>query len=169
MNLIQATAAGELAVARDLFQEYATSLNIDLCFQDFADEVAGLPGKYAAPAGRLLLALIEDQVAGCIALRPLNDGACEMKRLYLRPAFRGLGLGRKLVSAIIEAGREIGYERMRLDTLPGRMDQAIALYLSLGFKEIEPYYDNPLPGTLYLELLLSKRAGASHPSGLQLL
>ena len=160
MKLIQATTNAELAIARDLFEEYAASLNIDLCFQSFEQEVAGLPGKYAPPEGRLLLAMIENKVAGCVAMRPLADGVCEMKRLYLRPEFRRLGLGRTLVDVIIEAARGIGYECMRLDTLPGKMDQAIALYCSLGFREIEPYYENPLPGALYLELLLSERAKA---------
>jgi len=163
MNLIQAGTDAEIAVARDLFQEYAASLNIDLCFQNFADEVAGLPGSYAPPKGRLLLAMVADKVAGCIALRALPGDACEMKRLYVRPAFRGLGLGRKLVNAIIEAAQEIGYERMRLDTLPGKMDQAIALYRSQGFKEIEPYYENPVLGAIYLELLLSEASGGEPP------
>lgn len=152
MKLIQATTNAEIEIVRDLFQEYADSLNIDLCFQNFAEEVASLPGKYAAPEGRLLLAMVEDEVAGCIALRPLADGACEMKRLYLRPAFRGLGLGRKLVNALIEVAREIGYARMRLDTVPGKMDEAIALYCSMGFKDIAPYYENPVPGARFMEI-----------------
>lgn len=159
MNLIQATADAEIAVARDLFQEYASTLDIDMCFQNFAEELAGLPGKYAPPGGRVLLAMVEDKVAGCIALRPLDGDVCEMKRLYVRPAFRGMGLGRTMVKEIIKEGREIGYQRMRLDTLPGWMDHAIALYRLLGFKEIEPYYDNPVAGATFMELRLSDEEG----------
>ncbi len=164
MKLIQVTTPEQIEIARELFLEYAASLNIDLCFQNFEQEVADLPGKYALADGRLLLAMYGDQIAGCVALRAMSDGACEMKRLYLRPAFRGQGLGRKLVDAIIEAANEMGYERMRLDTLPGKMDQAIALYRSLGFKEIEPYYDNPVAGAVFMEIELSaqrQKAGAS--------
>lgn len=138
---------------RVLFEEYAAALNISLCFQGFAQEVSGLPGKYAAPAGRLLLAIQDDKAAGCIALRPLENKACEMKRLYVRPQFRGQGLGRQLVQTVIDAARETGYECVRLDTIPGKMDQAVTLYKSIGFKEIEPYYENPVPGATYLEFL----------------
>jgi putative acetyltransferase len=158
MNLIQAINPDEVALARQLFEEYASWIEISLCFQGFDKELAGLPGDYAPPKGRLLLAIENDQpaqVAGCIALRPLSDNACEMKRLYVRPRFRGRGLGRELVAAVVEAAREIGYESMRLDTLPGKMDQALAMYRRFGFKEIEPYYENPVVGATFMELSLA--------------
>lgn len=153
-RLIPATTLEEIALARQLFEEYASWLEISLCFQSFDRELENLPGDYALPHGRLLLAFEDDDLAGCIALRPLADQACEMKRLYVRPAFRGLGLGRTLVTAILEAAKEIGYERMRLDTLPGKMDQALAMYRRFGFKEIEPYYENPVEGATFMELCL---------------
>ena len=155
MKFVQAQSLEEIEVARGLFREYAAGLNIDLCFQNFDQEVAGLPGNYAPPAGRLLLAIEDERVAGCIALRPFGDGDCEMKRLYVRPEFRGQGLGKELVTTLIDAAREIGYKRMLLDTLPGKMDEAIALYRSLGFREIAPYYHNPVDGAVFMELLLS--------------
>ena len=155
MKLIQATSPEEIALARQLFEEYASWLEISLCFQNFDKELASLPGDYALPRGRLFLAIEDDQLAGCVALRPLPDRACEMKRLYVRPTFRGRGLGRKLVATILEAAREIGYERMLLDTLPGKMDQALAMYRRLGFKEIEAYYDNPVEGATFMELSLA--------------
>ena len=155
MKLIQATSPEEIALARQLFEEYASWLEINLCFQNFDKELASLPGDYALPRGRLFLAIEDDQLAGCVALRPLPDRACEMKRLYVRPTFRGRGLGRKLVATILEAAREIGYERMLLDTLPGKMDQALAMYRRLGFKEIEAYYDNPVEGATFMELSLA--------------
>jgi putative acetyltransferase len=153
MKFVQAESPEEIETARELFREYAAGLNIDLCFQNFDQEVAGLPGNYAAPSGRLLLAGEGEQIAGCIALRPF-DGDCEMKRLYVRPEFRGQGLGKKLVTTLIDAARELGYERMLLDTLPGKMDEAIVLYRSRGFREIAPYYHNPVPGALFMELSL---------------
>jgi ribosomal protein S18 acetylase RimI-like enzyme len=154
LEIIEATSAAEIKTARELFEEYAAGLNISLCFQGFDKELAGLPGAYGPPSGRLLLALSADQVAGCIALRKIGEGICEMKRLFLRPAFRGQGAGRELALKIIAEARRLGYQRMRLDTLPGKMDQALALYRSLGFKEIEPYYENPVPGATFMELSL---------------
>lgn len=154
MNLVQAITDQEILNARRLFEEYAAGIGVSLCFQNFEEELATLPGKYAPPNGRLLLAYVDDQLAGCIALRKLDDNVCEMKRLFVRHGFRGLKLGRQLVSAIISEARSIGYERMRLDTMPGRMDAAIALYQEIGFKEIAPYYDNPVENATFMELVL---------------
>jgi ribosomal protein S18 acetylase RimI-like enzyme len=140
---------------RALFKEYAQALNVDLCFQNFEQELAQLPGKYTPPAGRLLLATQNGDLAGCVGLRPLVDNICEMKRLYVRPAFRRHGLGRQLAHAVIDAGRQIGYHRMRLDTLAS-MKEAIALYASLGFRRIEPYYANHSARAMFLELDLAQ-------------
>ncbi|MHC4499332.1 MAG: GNAT family N-acetyltransferase [Planctomycetota bacterium] len=144
----------ELKEIRKLFTEYADSLGFDLCFQNFEQELANLPGDYAPPAGCLLLAKYKDQTAGCIGLRRLSDEVCEMKRLYVKPDFRGMKIGRRLAEAIIEKARNIGYARMRLDTVPS-MEAARALYVSLGFNEIGPYRHNPIGGTTFMELELA--------------
>ena len=158
VDLVQAQSQQDIERARELFREYEGWLGINLCFQNFEKELVELPGAYVPPDGRLLLAIENKKVAGCIALRKIGDGIGEMKRLFVRSEFRGKGLGRKLVEAIISEARKIGYERMRLDTLPGKMDEAIALYRSLGFKEIEPYYHNPVPGAKFMELNLVSEA-----------
>jgi len=154
IQIIDGSAPERIAQVRQLLEEYASWVEISLCFQGFDQELAGLPGDYAPPKGRLFLALEEEQLAGCIALRPLSETVCEMKRLYVRPEFRGLGLGKQLANLIVEAGRDLGYEYMRLDTLPNKMDQALAMYRRLGFKEIEPYYPNPVEGATFMELEL---------------
>jgi len=144
----------DLTAVSDLFQGYAASLSVDLGYQDFATELAGLPGKYAEPEGALLL--VRDDAGtplGCIALRPLDERVCEMKRLFLLPDARGLGLGRALAEAIIAAARDRGYRELRLDTLPS-MTSAIALYEGLGFERIEPYYTPTPPGTVFMALAL---------------
>jgi len=152
MQFIQASTPEHIQLVRELFREYEAWLNLDLCFQGFEKELAGLPGAYALPAGRLLLAFEDDKLAGCVALRRLSDDVCEMKRLFLRAQFHGSGLGRELAERIIEEARTIGYQAMRLDTLSEQMGNAIALYRALGFREIEPYYENPVPGALFMEL-----------------
>jgi putative acetyltransferase len=161
LSMTQASSPAQIAQVRELFLEYAQSLGFSLCFQNFDQELAGLPGDYRPPEGRLLLAEYEGQVAGCVALHKLEPGICEMKRLYLRPAFRGKGLGRKLAEVILEEARSIGYERLRLDTVGPVMKDAVALYRTLGFREIAPYRANPMEGTLYLELSLNDRAPRS--------
>ena len=152
LRIAQATSQADIEEARRLFKEYETALGISLCFQDFDQEVANLPGDYAPPRGRLLLALEFDQIMGCIALRPLGPTTCEMKRLFVRPEYRARGLGRILVEAIIEEARAIGYTHMRLDTIADRMDRAVALYRSIGFVEIPPYRNNPVDSATFMEL-----------------
>lgn len=154
MHIFAANTQEQIDQARTLFEEYAASLGISLCFQDFDQELKNLPGKYAPPDGRLLLANEGDELAGCIALRKLGPGICEMKRLFVRPAFRSHGLGRVLVETIIDEARKLGYTHMRLDTLPGLMDKAIALYRSFGFIDVEPYCENPVEGAKFMQLEL---------------
>jgi putative acetyltransferase len=154
VRLFPARTTEDLSRARILFEEYASSLHFDLDFQNFEKELAGLPGGYGQPEGRLLLAWVQDQVAGCAALRKIDREICEMKRLYVRPSFRRLGVGRVLALAIIQEARKIGYSRMRLDTVPSMKDAQV-LYQSLGFQIIPPYCHNPVPGALFLELNLA--------------
>jgi putative acetyltransferase len=153
IELMTPVTAELLAATRALFREYAAQLRVDLCFQDFESELAELPGDYAAPRGALLLATVDGEIAGCGALRPLPDvdhvNACEMKRLYVRPAFRRFGIGRVLAQALMDRGLEAGYSNLLLDTLDD-MEAARGLYASLGFEEIPPYYFNPIPGAHYL-------------------
>jgi putative acetyltransferase len=139
---------------RELFLEYANSLGFSLCFQSFDKELADLPGDYASPEGRLLLASIGGEIAGCVALHKLESDICEMKRLYLRPKFRGHGLGRALVERVLSEARSIGYRRMRLDTVEPVMRDAVAMYRRFGFREIAPYRENPIEGAMYMELEL---------------
>jgi GNAT superfamily N-acetyltransferase len=153
-HVFRATTDEDIEAARTLFNEYAAGLGISLCFQNFDHELSTLPGDYAPPDGRLLLAKVDDQIAGCIALRKLAPGICEMKRLFVRPAYRSTGLGRDLVNTILDEARKLGYTHMRLDTLPGRMDKAIALYRSIGFVDIEPYYRS-VEGAKFMELDLA--------------
>jgi putative acetyltransferase len=154
LTLTQAKSPPQIAQARELFLEYAQSLGFSLCFQNFDEELAELPGDYAPPEGRLLLAECEGQLAACVALHKLEPGTCEMKRLYLRPQFRGQGLGCVLAERIMAEARQIGYQRMRLDTVEPVMRDAVAMYRKLGFKEIAPYCPNPIAGALYMELEL---------------
>jgi ribosomal protein S18 acetylase RimI-like enzyme len=155
VRIAEASEAHDIATARRLFEEYAGSLGVELCFQDFEVELATLPGSYAPPEGRLLLATHGNGIAGCVALRRLEQEICEMKRLYVRPAFRGLGVGRMLVEEITRKARIAGYRRIRLDTLP-TMATALTLYRQLGFREIPPYRSNPIEGTFFLELQLDR-------------
>lgn len=165
MVRIESAETPELvAVNRQLFVEYARSIEIDLCFQGFAEELARLPGDYARPAGRLLLAFDGPKAIGCGALRPFESGVCEMKRLYIRPNARGKGAGGALVDALISSAKEIGYRKLRLDTLPS-MTTAIAIYRSMGFQEIAMYRPNPVPGSLFFELDLKpagEKSGRRH-------
>jgi putative acetyltransferase len=155
---VQAESPAQIAQARELFLEYEKSLGFSLSFQNFDQELADLPGEYAPPDGRLLLAECEGQLAGCAALHKLackaGSEVCEMKRLYLRPQFRGKGLGRALADRIIGEARLIGYGRMRLDTVEPVMKDAVAMYRRIGFVEIPPYCANPMTGALYMELQL---------------
>ncbi|RYF33452.1 MAG: GNAT family N-acetyltransferase [Comamonadaceae bacterium] len=155
IDLVTPSSPDELQATRAIFREYADTLGVDLCFQGFEDELATLPGEYAEPRGALLLAMVDGELAGCCALRPLDSSdypnAAEMKRLYVRRAFRGFGLGRQLVETTLDAARAAGYASVLLDTLDD-MESARALYEDLGFEPIDPYYHNPIPGAHYLKV-----------------
>lgn len=153
LQIVEVYAGNDLQIVRGLFEEYAASLGISLDFQNFDEELAMLPGEYAPPTGRLLLAFWQGQAAGCVALRKLSERVCEMKRLYVKPHFQGLKIGLALAEAVITRAREGGYTRMRLDTLPS-MGRARAMYASLGFHEIAPYRYKPVEGTAFMELIL---------------
>jgi ribosomal protein S18 acetylase RimI-like enzyme len=150
-----AVTDSDLTAIRELFVEYGQSLGFSLSFQNFDQEYASLPGKYAAPRGRLFLAEVDGKTAGCIAMRPLEDGVCEMKRLYVRPEYRGLKLGRKLSEIVIAGAKEIGFHAMRLDTVEDKMQSAVALYRTLGFYEIGAYTANPMAGAKFMQLDLA--------------
>lgn len=154
VDLRQAESPEQIALVRELFLEYAQSLDFSLCFQSFEEELAGLPGGYAPPGGRLWLATSSDVPAGCIALHKLDEEVCEMKRLYVRPQFRGKGLGGILAGRVVADAKEIGYKRLRLDTVEPMMRSAVAMYRKLGFRQIAPYRENPIEGALYMELEL---------------
>lgn len=158
MNIKVISAMNQLDEIRQLFREYANSLEIDLCFQDFEEELKSLPGKYSEPDGRLYIAYLDDKVVGCIALRRYDDIRAELKRLFVRNGYRGLGISKRLIQRIIQDALDIGYHSILLDTLD-TMKPAISLYTSIGFKEIESYYDNPIEGAKYFELNLTKLEG----------
>lgn len=164
LTICQAETPEQIALARELMTEYAHALEFNLCFQNFEKEMSELPGGYAPPSGRLFLAYWESQPAGVAALRPMKDlGKCEMKRLFVRPAFRGHAIGLRLAETVIAAGRECGYASMCLDTVQGKMDPAIRMYRNLGFRETSAYYHNPTEGVLYMELSL--QSAGTQPAG----
>jgi ribosomal protein S18 acetylase RimI-like enzyme len=154
IEIIQAETPEQIEETRKIFRGYEAWLGLSLCFQGFEEELADLPGKYTQPEGRLFLAISDGKVAGCIALRKLEDGICEMKRLFVRDEFRGQKIGIGLIEKLINDAREIGYKKLRLDTFPPKMGKAVKLYESYGFREIEPYYHNPHGKTLFMELEL---------------
>jgi putative acetyltransferase len=144
----------ELSTVREMFREYVASIDLDLEFQGFSAELAELPGKYTPPSGCILLAKVDGRSAGCVALRPLGEGVCEVKRLFVRPEYRGLKLGRKLGEKIVQEARDLGYGLLRLDTLSSRMGAAVSLYRALGFREIPAYCDSPFDDAVFMELTL---------------
>ena len=151
VEIVDAIGEDAIGQIRELFLEYQASLDVDLCFQGFHQELDALPGSYAPPGGRLLVALEDGQPRGCVALQPIGEGSCEMKRLYVRPEARGTGLGLALVQRVLDAARRVGYRRVCLDTLPS-MKKAADLYESLGFRDIPPYRPNPIKGSRYMAL-----------------
>ena len=153
-EIFQPTSSEDIEEARAIFREYEQWLGMSLCFQSFDEEMADLPGRYAPPDGRLYLARIDGETVGCIALRKIDEGICEMKRLYLRESARGKGVGVTLIEKVIADAKEIGYEKMRLDTYPPKMGKAVNLYEAHGFYAIPPYYHNPHEGVLFMEKML---------------
>ena len=156
IRIVRAQSPDQIDEVRRLFREYERFLGVDLCFQSFEEELAGLPGQYGPPDGVLLMVMDSRQSAGCVALRKVEDGICEMKRLYLRPKYRGRGLGRRLAERIVSEAAALGYKVMRLDTLD-KLKEAMGLYEVMGFRRREPYYGNPLPGVVYWELDLTRQ------------
>ena len=154
LRILQAESLEHIETVRELFREYESWLGIDLCFQGFEEELRTLPGRYEPPDGRLYIACMDETPAGCIAMRKLEDGICEMKRLYLRRESRGHGIGNALIEKLIDEARAAGYQKMRLDTHPPKMGKAVSLYESHGFYTIPPYYGNPHEGVLFMELVL---------------
>jgi ribosomal protein S18 acetylase RimI-like enzyme len=159
LKILDAQAGENLKIIRKLFEEYAESLGFDLCFQNFNEELAHLPGEYVPPTGCLLLAMYKGEAAGCVALRRIDENICEMKRLFVLPQFRRNGIGRVLAKAVIERAQKAGYKQMRLDTAP-TMNAARGLYESLGFKKIDTYRYNPLGGVVFMELSLNRKNGS---------
>lgn len=153
LKIVSAQTDEDFKTAKELLVEYGNSLNFHLRFQSFEEELVNLPGDYISPTGCLLLAVYKEQPVGCVALRKLSDGVCELKRLYVREKYRGMGIGRALVEAVIEESRKIGYNNMRLDTVPS-MEAANALYVSMGFKKTDAYRYNPIEGAVFMELKL---------------
>ena len=156
IEILQTETDEQIEAARRLFREYEAWFGMNLCFQNFDEEVAALPGKYAAPEGRLWLAFADEILAGCIALRKLEEGICEMKRLFVKDEFRGQKIGISLIEKLIAEARSIGYEKIRLDTYPPKMAKAVSLYESYGFREIPAYYHNPYGETLFMEMKVKK-------------
>ncbi len=152
MTILEANSEEQIELARRLFIEYQEWFGMSLCFQNFDEELAALPGAYAPPDGRLWLAFADDELAGCIALKKLDEGICEMKRLYVRDKFRGQRIGVGLIDHLIAEARSMGYRKLRLDTYPPKMGKAVSLYESYGFRVIGPYYHNPYGETLFMEL-----------------
>lgn len=157
IKIIQAENTEQIEQARKLFREYETWFGMNLCFQNFDEEVANLPGKYSLPEGRLFLAFSDEKLAGCIALRKLEENICEMKRLFVKDDFRGQKIGIALIEKLIAEAKKIGYQKMRLDTFPPKMEKAVSLYESYGFRETSPYYHNPYGDTLFMELDLASK------------
>jgi len=169
LSILPATTPEHFDIARALFREYQASIDTDLCFQSFEQELTGLPGRYAPPRGTLLISWMQSPdgtqtPVGVIAMRPLADDICEMKRLYVRPVARGHNLGRRLIGQLITAARAAGYRKMRLDTLTDKMSHAISIYREFGFYDIPPYFDSPLPNELFLELNLATYSPVLGPS-----